>query len=68
VTQTFLLPVIGASSRVRAIALGACALVHVVISHWFNFFFVYGQPNWLDELLGLTGSSAWDGGCFGIIA
>jgi predicted acyltransferase len=68
VTQIFLLPVIGASSRVRAIALGACALVHVVISHWFNFFFVYGQPNWLDELLGMTGSSAWDGGCFGIIA
>ena len=49
VTQIFLLPVIGASSRVRAIALGACALVHVVISHWFNFFFVYGQPNWLDD-------------------
>ncbi len=68
VTQIFLLPVIGASSRVRAIALAACALVHVLISHWFNFFFVYGKPNWLDELIGLSGSSAWDGGCFGIIA
>jgi predicted acyltransferase len=68
VTQIFLLPVIGASSRVRAAALAACALVHVIISHWFNFFFVYGKPNWLDEMLGLTGSSAWDGGCFGIIA
>jgi predicted acyltransferase len=68
VTQIFLLPVIGASSRVLVIALCACAVVHVLISHWFNFFFVYGKPNRLDELLGLTGSTAWDGGCFGIIA
>ncbi len=68
VTQIFLLPVISSSSRIRAVALGACALVHVLISHWFNFFFVYGKPNWLDDLIGLTGSSAWDGGCFGIIA
>lgn len=67
-TQIFLLPVIGASTRVRAIFLAACALVHVVISHWFNFFFVYGKPNWLDDMIGLSGSSAWDGGCFGIIA
>jgi predicted acyltransferase len=67
VTQIFLLPVIGASWRARSIFLAVCALVHLVISHWFNFFFVYGKPNWLDELLGMTGSSAWDGGCFGII-
>jgi predicted acyltransferase len=68
VTQIFLLPVIGARSKVRVLFLGACALVHVLISHWFNFFFVYGKPNWLDEMIGLSGSSAWDGGCFGIIA
>jgi predicted acyltransferase len=67
VTQIFLMPVIGASSRVRTIALVACATVHLLISHWFNFFFVYGNPNWLDELLGTTGSSAWDGGFFGIL-
>jgi predicted acyltransferase len=67
VTQIFLLPVIGASWRVRLAAAGICALVHLIISYWFNFFFVYGKPNPLDSLLGLTGSSAWDGGCFGII-
>ena len=42
-------------------------IVHVLISHSFNFFFVYGKPNWLDEAIGLSGSTAWDGGCFGII-
>jgi predicted acyltransferase len=68
VTQIFLMPVIGARSRVRAAAAVACVVVHLLISHWFNFFFVYGKPNWMDDLLGLQGSSAWDGGCFGIIA
>jgi hypothetical protein len=68
VTQIFLLPIITSSSRIRAIAVCACAIVHVLISHWFNFFFVYGKPNWLDEMIGLNGSTAWDGGCFGIIA
>ena len=67
VTQIFLLPVITASVRTRILFLIGCASVHVLISHGFNFFFVYGKPNWLDSLLGLTGSGAWDGGCFGII-
>jgi len=67
VTQIFLMPVIGKSAGIRTLALIGCAAVHMLISHWFNFFFVYGKPNWMDELLGLTGSSAWDGGCFGII-
>jgi predicted acyltransferase len=67
VTQIFLMPVIGGSPRVRSIALVACAAVHLLISHWFNFAFVYGQPNWLDDLLGLDGTSAWDGGFFGVI-
>ena len=44
-----------------------CAVVHLVISYSFNFFFVYGKPNWLDNLLGLTGKTAWDGGFFGPI-
>ncbi len=67
VTQIFLLPVIAAGARVRMAALAACAVVHLLLSHWFNFFFVYGKPNPLDALLGTTGSSAWDGGFFGII-
>jgi predicted acyltransferase len=67
ITQIFLMPVIAASARIRGLALLGCMIVHVLISHWFNFFFVYGKPNWLDEAIGLAGSSAWDGGCFGII-
>jgi predicted acyltransferase len=67
VVQILLLPVIAASTRVRTIAWIGCAAVHLAISQWFNFSFVYGKPNWMDDLLGLTGQSAWDGGFFGVI-
>jgi predicted acyltransferase len=67
VVQILLLPVIAASTRVRTIAWIACAAVHLVISQSFNFFFVYGKPNWMDDLIGLNGQSAWDGGFFGVI-
>jgi predicted acyltransferase len=67
VTQMLLIPVIAASARVRIISIFVCAVVHLAISHSFNFFFVYGKPNWLDDLLGLTGKTAWDGGFFGPI-
>ena len=67
VVQIVLLPVIAASTRVRTIAWIALAGVHLVISQWFNFFFVYGKPNWMDDLWGLKGQSAWDGGFFGVI-
>jgi hypothetical protein len=68
VTQIFLMPVIAAGARVRAAALALCAIAHVLLSYSFNFNFVYGKPNWMDPLLGTSGSTAWDGGCFGIIA
>jgi len=68
VVQILLLPVIAASSRVRTIAWIACAALHLVLSQSFNFFFVYGKPNWMDDLWGLTGAGAWDGGCFGVVA
>jgi hypothetical protein len=67
VVQILLLPVIAASTRVRTIAWIACAGVHLLISQWFNFFFVYGKPNWMDDLWGLSGESAWDGGFFGVL-
>jgi predicted acyltransferase len=67
VTQILLMPVIAASTRVRTIALIGCAAIHLLLSYWFNFAFVYGTPNGLDEVLGLTGKSAWDGGFFGPI-
>ena len=67
VTQILLIPVVAASTRVRTIAWIACAAVHLLISYWFNFAFVYGTPNGLDDWLGLVGKSAWDGGFFGPI-
>jgi len=67
VAQILLLPLIATTTRVRTIAAIAFALVHLAISQWFNFFFVYGKPNWMDDLWGLKGQSAWDGGIFGVI-
>jgi predicted acyltransferase len=67
VTQILLIPVIAASTRVRTIAWIGCAVVHLLLSYWFNFAFVYGLPNGLDQFLGLNGKSAWDGGFFGPI-
>src|SRR5262249_4690827 len=65
VTQVLLMPVIAASPRVRTVAGIACAAIHLLISYAFNFNFVYGQPNWMDDTIwGLTGKSAWDGGFF----
>jgi predicted acyltransferase len=67
VVQIVLLPVIAASTRARTIAWIACAGIHLLISHWFNFFFVYGKPNWMDDYWGVAGKSAWDGGFFGVV-
>ena len=67
VVQIVILPVIAASTRVRTAAWLGCAAVHLAISHWFNFSFVYGKPNWMDDFVGLRGQSAWDGGFFGVL-
>jgi predicted acyltransferase len=67
VVQILLLPLIATSARVRLAAAIAFALIHLLISQWFNFFFVYGKPNWMDDLWGSTRQSAWDGGIFGMI-
>jgi predicted acyltransferase len=67
VVQIVILPVIAASTRVRNLTWIAFAIIHLLISHWFNFSFVYGKPTWMDDLWGLKGQSAWDGGFFGII-
>ena len=67
VTQILVLPVVAASLRVRTLACIGCCLVHLLVSYVFNFSFVYGLPNGLDDWLGLSGRSAWDGGFFGPI-
>jgi predicted acyltransferase len=68
VTQIFIMPVIAAGSQVRVVVIATCLFVHTLISHSFNFFFVYGKLNWMDDLWGLSGKTAWDGGFFGIMA
>jgi predicted acyltransferase len=66
--QLLIMPVIASGPRVRAVTLVALAAAHLVLSYHFNFDFVYGRPNRVDDLLGTAGSTAWDGGVFGLLA
>jgi hypothetical protein len=66
VTQIFLMPVIAAGSRTRLIATAALMIVYTILSHSFNVHFIYGKPNWMDDLWGVKGG-AWDGGFFGVM-
>lgn len=68
VVQLLLLPVIQRSSRTRLILAVCLSMGHIVLSWWFNYGFVYGQPNFVDEWLGTSGRRAWDGGCFGLLS
>ncbi|MGE3819359.1 MAG: heparan-alpha-glucosaminide N-acetyltransferase domain-containing protein [Isosphaeraceae bacterium] len=67
VSQILILPFIGRGPGIRAAAALAFAGGHMVISYLFNFDFVFGRPNPLDEYLGTQGSTAWDGGVFGLL-
>jgi len=67
VVQIFLMPVVALSFRARVIATAACLVVHAWMAHSFNVFFIQGLPNWMDDLMGLTGKGAWDGGLFGFV-
>jgi predicted acyltransferase len=67
VAQLLLMPVIAAAPRVRLATAAAFLAAHLGLSYWFNFDFVYGRPNPLDAFLGTVGSTAWDGGIFGLL-
>lgn len=67
VVQIFIMPVVSMSFRARVIAAAACLAVHTWMAHSFNVFFIYGLPNWMDDLWGMTGKGAWDGGFFGFV-
>lgn len=68
VTQLLLMPVIEMPAKVRfALAVGF-SLGHILLSWSFNYWFVYGEPNWMDAWWGAAGRRAWDGGVFGIIS
>ncbi|MHC5543866.1 heparan-alpha-glucosaminide N-acetyltransferase domain-containing protein, partial [Singulisphaera rosea] len=68
VTQIVLIPFIALGTRGRALTLLAFLAIHVVISDWFNFAFVHGKPNWLSDYWGIAKTTAWDGGCFGLLS
>lgn len=66
--QILVLPLIGLSTRARFVSMVGMLVGHVVISYWFNWDFVHGKPNFLDDMLGIKGQSAWDGGFFGLMS
>lgn len=66
--QILLLPWIAKAAWVRIAAFCIFGLAHFCISLSFNYDFVYGRPNWMDEFFGATGKLAWDGGLFGLLA
>jgi hypothetical protein len=65
-TQLVILPFIGARAVVRLGVLIALAIGHLLLTAWFNWGFVLGDPhNWM-VIAWKTGSAAsWDGGFFG---
>jgi predicted acyltransferase len=67
VAQLIILPVVTRSGWVRFAAIVAFLVIHLGISHWFNYDFVYGRPNAVDPLFAGIDNRAWDGGCFGLI-
>jgi predicted acyltransferase len=66
--QILLLPLVAKGVWTRVISFFLMGIVHVAISWAFNYEFVYGRPNWMDDYLGAAGKRAWDGGCFGLIS
>ena len=66
--QILVLPLIGRSAGLRFLSIIGLLVGHVVISYQFNWDFVHGKPNFLDDLIGLKGQTAWDGGFFGLMS
>jgi predicted acyltransferase len=65
VCQVLTLPVVAARPLVRVLTMAAFLSTHVVLSYLFNYEFVYGRPNGMDQYWGTAGTRAWDGGFFG---
>ena len=65
--QLLIAPVIAAGRWTRGLTAAAFLLGHLVLSYSFNFEFVYGRTNGLDRFLGTLGTTAWDGGVFGLL-
>jgi predicted acyltransferase len=69
VTQLVVLPFIGWSFAGRFAALVGLGALHLLISWWFNWDFLYAlNDNWLAKVWMTGHSRGWDGGCFGSIS
>lgn len=65
--QILLLPVVTASVAARVGAMFGLSALHLIFSYLFNYDFVYGQPNWLNQFWGVPTQRSWDGGFFGLL-
>jgi predicted acyltransferase len=69
VTQLVVLPFVGWSFAGRFAALVGLGGLHLLISWWFNWDFLYAlNDNWLAKVWMTGHSRGWDGGCFGCIS
>ena len=68
VSQIVILPFI--ARRTSVVALGMIGLLvgHMLFCYSFNFAFMFGQPNWLNEYWGAATKGCWDGGVFGTMS
>ncbi|QDV38642.1 heparan-alpha-glucosaminide N-acetyltransferase domain-containing protein [Tautonia plasticadhaerens] len=67
VCQVLIMPFVARSAGVRFAAMVGLSALHFGLSYLFNYDFVSGKPNWMDDLWGTTGRRAWDGGFFGLL-
>lgn len=65
VSQIVVLPFIARRTSVVALGMIGLLIGHMLLSYWFNFAFVFGQPNVLDRYWGAANQTCWDGGVFG---
>ncbi|MEQ1828840.1 MAG: heparan-alpha-glucosaminide N-acetyltransferase domain-containing protein [Pirellula sp.] len=66
--QILIMPLMNRTAWIRVLALLLFGIIHFLLCWSFNYEFVYGRANWMDDLWGTTGKRAWDGGCFGLLA
>ena len=64
VSQIIVLPFIARKTLVMVLAMIGLALGHMLFSYSFNFAFIFGQPNWMNDYWGAAKQTCWDGGCF----
>lgn len=66
VTQIVILPFVASSFRIRILAMVGFGLGHALLTLWFNWGFVVGDPeNWMVRWWGTGTLRSWDGGFFG---